>query len=289
MEVANTLCFMPVDGQEFCYYDEGEPTLGTVVLLHGFPDTPRSFAVVAKDLASQGYRVLRPYLPGYAPSRWWGPFDVRTIAQRIAKFVEALDLGPVFLVGHDWGAVLGYSLLSLRPDLFLRGVTISVPHPLFAIDPKQFTLKQARKSAYILFFQLPWIPEALARSSRVKLVSRIWREWSPSYVPSAAEMNEIEQCLAKSGSGPFSYYRGLLSSFRSRPRAFAGIDLPLLYVHGEEDGCLGVEYTRGQEQFFRGPFREQVLSGVGHFVQAEAPHRLAQILGDWFREEGTAP
>jgi pimeloyl-ACP methyl ester carboxylesterase len=285
VEVANTLCFTPVDGQEFYYYDEGEATQGTVVLLHGFPDTPRSFGTVAKELAEQGYRVLRPYLPGYAPSRWQGPFDVRTISQRIAKFLEALDAGPVFFVGHDWGAVLGYSLLSQRPDLFLSGVTISVPHPLFALDPKKATLSQALQSAYILFFQLPWIPEALAQSSRVKLVSKIWREWSPSYRAPREAMEEIEQCLVDSGSAPFSYYRSLVSSLRTRPSVFAAIELPLLYLHGQEDGCLGAEYASGQENFFRGTYREQILSGVGHFVQAEAPLRLAQVLGEWFREE----
>ena len=157
--------------------------------------------------------TARVHLPGYAPSQWRGPFDVASISKRITNFVEAHSTGPVQLVGHDWGAVLVYAASHRRPDLFRSASTLSVPHPRYLIEPSRITLRQLRRSSYMLLFQLPRIPEALARSTRAQLIARLWKRWSPSYIASAEELAVIEECIASSGAAPFAYYRNILSSF----------------------------------------------------------------------------
>jgi pimeloyl-ACP methyl ester carboxylesterase len=272
-----------VDGQELFYFDEGPGSLGTIVLLHGFPDTPLSFAKVALDLARRGYRVLRPYLPGYAPSQWSGPFDVATVSMRIANFVQTLEVGPVEIVGHDWGAILTYAVLHRRPDLFRAAVAISVPHPRFLLHPKQITLGAVRRCAYIGLFQVPRLPEALARSPRTQLARRLWKRWSPSYQASAEEMAAIEECMVNSQEAPFAYYRNLATSLLARPDNFGDIEVPLMYLHGDEDGCIDPRFARGQERYFRSAYEVEVIPGAGHFLQVEEPALLAQRIVSWFQ------
>lgn len=272
-----------VDAADFYYFDEGQPTRGTVLLLHGFPDTPRSFTALADQLVDRGYRVLRPFLPGYAPSRWHGPFDVGSVSARLLHFIEAVNAGPVHLVGHDWGAILSYAMLYRRPECFAVSAAISVPHPLFIAHPKQLRLRQLQRSSYILLFQLRRIPEALVRSSRARLVARLWRQWSPSFVPPADMIEEIERCLQASGSAPFAYYRNLFQSLRAGAGNFGEIGVPLLYVHGVEDGCIGARYATGHERYFTKGYELALLQGVGHFIAAEAPRRLGQVLESWFQ------
>jgi pimeloyl-ACP methyl ester carboxylesterase len=284
MQGADRLRSMSIDGDEQFYFDEGEPTLGTVVLLHGFPDTPRSYGEVASLLVTQGYRVVRPYLPGYAPSQWRGAFDVASLSQCISEFVENLKAGPVLLVGHDWGALLAYATLHRRPDLFRCALTISVPHPRFLVQPKNATLSQIYQSSYILLFQLPLLPEALARFAGAQMIAKLWRQWSPSYRATRQELSVIETCIVASKNAPFGYYRKLLPSLLARPDNYGEIEVPLLYLHGEKDGCIDASYAHGQGEYFRSAFEVEIVREVGHFPQVEQPTLLAQRIASWFQE-----
>jgi pimeloyl-ACP methyl ester carboxylesterase len=281
MQGAGTIQSLAIDGYEFFYFDEGEARAGTILVLHGFPDTPHSFEPLATAFANQGYRVLRPFLPGYSPSRWRGPFDVSNVSSRILKFLESVEAGPVHLLGHDWGALLSYAMLYERPECFVGSATMSVPHPLHLMR-RGPSLEQLLRSAYILFFQLPWLPEAWLDSRRRQLVATLWKRWSPDLRLPAATVADIESCLRDSSSAPFAYYRNLVLRFRQNLACFGEIEVPLFYVHGANDGCIGQAMAEGQEHYFTAGYETRTLSGVGHFLQLEAPAELAQLLGRWF-------
>lgn len=266
-------------GHDFFFLEDGEASRGTILILHGFPDTPHSFAPLADRFAKQGYRVLRPFLPGYSPSQWKGPFDVRSISARILRFLACAETGPVHLVGHDWGAVLSYAMLHQSPESFLRSATMSVPHPMHLLRQTP-SVDQLLKSSYMLFFQLPLLPEAWLYFPWQPLVRTLWKRWSPGLSPSTETIAVINQCLKDSGTAPFSYYRNLVLSLR--PEAFGNVHVPLFYMHGGQDGCTRRELTEGQERYFKAGYREQVFRDAGHFLQLEATEEVSELLGDWF-------
>ena len=105
-----------VGEQTWRYNDSGQGR--AVVLLHGFPDSPHSYAGIARTLNQAGYRTILPYLRGYhrdtlVPRR---PYDALHLAEDVIGLLDGLGLRSAVLVGHDWGATLVYGAAALAPD-----------------------------------------------------------------------------------------------------------------------------------------------------------------------------
>ena len=101
------------NGIDFAYLDNGAGPL--VLLLHGFPDSARSWSYQMPALAAAGYRAVAPYLRGYPPSEVprEGFYDMGTLATDVAELIRGLGAGtPVHLVGQDWGAAITSSVVA---------------------------------------------------------------------------------------------------------------------------------------------------------------------------------
>ncbi|HVV81595.1 MAG TPA: alpha/beta fold hydrolase [Kofleriaceae bacterium] len=262
-----------------------------VIVLHGFPDAPPTFASLLAALARRGHRAVAPWLRGYAPSIVDGPYDVETLADDVAAWADVLSPdAPVRLVGHDWGAIATYAACSRHRARVAAAVTLAVPHPLAFL--RALDAAQVVRSWYMLFFQLPGAPR-LARARDFALVDRLWRRWSPRHRLPPALRAELHACLAASWPAPLLYYRALLRPFgpavarvrRDSPAATPST-VPTLYLHGADDGCIGVDAERDADRYFAGPYRFEVLAGAGHFLAAERPEDVAARADAWFRAHG---
>ena len=109
-------------------YDEWNPDAArSVVLLHGWPDSPRCWAAVAPVLAQQGWRVLVPALRGFAPTRFLRTDTPRTgqlsaLGRDLLEFVDALGLRQPAFVGHDWGARAAANACGLTSRCIRTGI-----------------------------------------------------------------------------------------------------------------------------------------------------------------------
>ena len=266
----------------------GDPRAPIVLVLHGFPDAPPTFGPFLAAVAARGYRAIAPWLRGYAPSVMTGPYDPDTLADDLAAWLAALSPhGPAFVVGHDWGAIATYAACARTPTQIAAAVTLAVPHPLAFLhhaDPAQLA-----RSWYMLFFQLPGAPRA-ARVADFALIDHLWQRWSPAYNLPPELRAAIHDCLAASWPAPTLYYRALIRPF-GRARARLRHDSPLrrpltvptLYLHGADDGCIGVDVGRGAERHFAGPYQHDVLADTGHFLAAERPDDVAARAHAWFQ------
>jgi pimeloyl-ACP methyl ester carboxylesterase len=254
-----------------------------VVCAHGFPDHPRTFRGIGRALAEAGFRVAAPWLRGYFPSPLDGPFDASRIGEDLAEIARALSPSrPAALVGHDWGAVASYEVLARRPDVFHRAVTLAVPHPTAFARNLRANPAQLRQSWYMAFLNLPVVSDRVVAHRDFAFVDRLWRAWSPGYVAESDYVRELKECLARSMPSPILYYRalarGLPASLRRRPPV---IEVPTLYMHGEDDGCIGAELALGQERYFRGPFETSRVAKAGHFLHLEAPREVERDVVAW--------
>lgn len=273
---------------------EGPKDGPLALCLHGFPDHPPSFGPLLTALGDAGYRAVAPWLRGYAPSTLEGPFDMDRLAEDALALARILSPDrPIYLVGHDWGAMIAFTAASRWPSRIAAAVTMAVPHPVAFLGDLVRHPEQLRRSWYMFLFQLPWIAEREVRRDDWALIDRLWRDWSPGYVPDPGAMRALKGCLARSMPAPIAYYRAALrpsvaSIQRLRALASPGrrISVPWLALMGAEDGCISPAIGQGQERFFTGPYRHEVVAGVGHFMQLEAPGEIARRVLEWFERRG---
>jgi pimeloyl-ACP methyl ester carboxylesterase len=261
-----------------------------VLVLHGFPDVPSTSAILIGELAARGFRVVAPWMRGYAPSVVSGPYDVETLAGDVLAIADHVAPGGrhVHLIGHDWGAVVTYTACALAPARFGAAVTMAVPHPLAFLRAAR-TSTQALRSWYMAFFQMPGAAR-LAAARDFALIDRLWRTWSPGYALPRALRDELHACLRASWPAPLLYYRAMFRPFGEamrRLRSDTGIarriTVPLLHLHGADDGCISPRAAEGAERYFAGPYRSDVLEGAGHFLAAECPDVVATHAAAWIR------
>ncbi len=186
------------------------------LLLHGFPDSAHTWRHLGPVLAGEGYRVVAPFTRGYAPSGIPrdGRADVGALVDDAVGIHTALGADDsAVLIGHDWGALTANTLAAHRDSPFRRVVSMAVP-PLTAL-PLGETVRhlpgQARRSWYVGFNQLPFLPER----SLDRLVPKLWRDWSPGYDATRDVALTLESLAdPRSRRTALDYYRQLARPIR---------------------------------------------------------------------------
>ncbi len=199
------------------------------------------------------------------------------------------------LVGHDWGGALAWSTAALRPSLVERLVVLNCPPPAELFRAMLRSPSQLRRSWYIVFFQLPWLPERRLAANDAEVVARALvggshrrSVWPPD------EIAAYRAAFARPGraKAAVDWYR---AAFRSavrprRHRPAPRVDAPTLVLWGVEDRFLGRELVSpaALRRALADDARATVvwIEDAGHFVQNEAPERVNAELLAWL---GPAP
>jgi epoxide hydrolase 4 len=145
-----------------------------IMLLHGFPEFWYGWRKQIPTLAAAGCRVIVPDQRGYNLSdkpKGIKEYRTDTLVEDIVGLIKALDYEKVNLVGHDWGALVAWVLAIKYPERLHRLGIINVPHPAVMKRFLQRDFEQMRRSLYALFFQLPWLPEAMLRTGNWRVAS----------------------------------------------------------------------------------------------------------------------
>jgi pimeloyl-ACP methyl ester carboxylesterase len=269
---------------------DGPDDAPAALLVHGFPDCWRSFRHQVAPLVDAGLRVARPSLRGYAPSSLAHDrrYDAAALADDLVAIADAVSPDrPVRLVGHDWGAIAAYAATARAPHRFSHVVTMAVPH-LRVAGPRFLRPTQLRRSWYMLFFQLRGLAETRAARDDFALIRRLVRDWSPGWSAPDDELRAITDALSPRAhlEAALSYYRALGRGSSSARRAlFSRTRVPALYLHGVDDGCVGVELADGVESAYVAPVTVVRVAGAGHFLHQERPEIVTPIVRDFLLSE----
>ncbi len=246
-----------------------------VVLLHGFPDRATSWRHVEPLLHAAGLRTYALDQRGYSPgARPEGRRHYRT--ELLAGDVEALirTIGrPVHLVGHDWGAIVAWTVAGLHPDLLRTLTAVSVPHPA-AFRRAMTSSPQLVRSWYIGLFQLPRVPELLLGLSGGRFLERAMIATGMS----REDVARVQEEVVADGALPYAlgYYRALPLSDRSVLGRTVRVPTTLVWSTG--DTALDRRGAELSGEHVDAPYELVVLEGVSHWIPTHAPEALAEAV-----------
>jgi pimeloyl-ACP methyl ester carboxylesterase len=251
-----------------------------VIMLHGFPEFWYGWRRQIGSLAAAGYRVLALDQRGYNLSdkpRGRRMYTVDILADDVLGLATALGRETFTVVGHDWGGVLAWHLVSRRPDRIERAVVLNGPRLEVMQAYVSSHLSQARKSWYVGFFQLPWIPEQVLGASNF---APMWRALTETSAPGsflAEDLKHYRDAWAQPSAltAMLNWYRAL--PLQSHPRPPERIDVPVRVIWGDRDVALEPALA---EASMAGCQRAEVfhLADATHWVQHDRPDEVNRLL-----------
>jgi pimeloyl-ACP methyl ester carboxylesterase len=257
-----------------------------VLCLHGFPEGWMSWRELMGLLPEA--RMFAPDLRGYpGSSRPKDGYDVETLTDDIRALIETLDLEKPILVGHDWGGELAWIFAHRYSDLISHLVIVNGTHPkTLTRAVLTFDDYQTLRIPWVPFFQLPWFPEWLIATGLGRKLLR-WSFLVREGTKGAMDRALVDEIVARfqqppDARWPIDYYRQIVRTVvlpRRRRRLDAiyrtAITVPVTMVWGMKDGALPAKIALKSGKDAGCPVEWRPLEGVGHFVDLEAPDRLA--------------
>jgi pimeloyl-ACP methyl ester carboxylesterase len=264
------------DGLEFTARSAGPDGGRPVLLLHGFPQTSRCWTAQLDALTEAGYRSVafdqRGYSPGARPAEV-SAYKPAALVEDVLRVADASGFERFDLVGHDFGGMVAWMVAGHHPERVRTLTVASTPHPAAFKASYQGSSDQNERSGYMRTFR-------------------------------TADRGEVEaQLLADDAAGLRNVYRGLdeeavdeYVAVLSQPGALvAAIDwyrsmsgaasaatptatMPTLYVWSDQDPSLGRDAAEATAALVTGPYRFEVLEGVGHWIPELAADAFSQLL-----------
>jgi pimeloyl-ACP methyl ester carboxylesterase len=267
-----------------------------MLCLHGFPDDARSFLGIIDYFANRGYRVVAPFLRGYAPTEGGdGCFQSALLALDVLALIDALGGNPAFVLGHDWGAHMAYGAALIDPSKIRALIGLAVPFGSFR-EALMVDQAQRKRSWYMFFFRMPFAVQALLNED-CAMIEGLWRDWS-CHLPEAQMRRAIETFQQPGvAQAAIEYYRQMTDATQHRPELEwiqqrllkDRLPVPVLYLHGQEDGCIGVRWSEGMEAFCDAGLERHVIPEAGHFLHLEAPETVQNLVEHFLERQGCIP
>ncbi|XP_015165243.1 bifunctional epoxide hydrolase 2-like [Solanum tuberosum] len=290
-----------------------------VLFIHGFPELWYSWRHQIIFMAKHGYRAVAPDLRGYGdttgvpkddPSKFSSLRVVGDLVELLNTIVPEED--KVFVVGHDWGALIAWNLCLLRPDKVKALVNMSVPFS--PRNPKRKPIESLKAiygdDYYIVRFQEPGVMEAEFAKTGTKKVLENYLTYrnpgplylpkgkpfddSPVILPSWLSQKEVDYFASKyeqtGFTGGFNYYRALdLNWELTAAWSGAKVKVPVKFIVGDLD--LTYNTPGAKDYINKGGMKKDVpllekvviLENVGHFLQQEKPDEINKHIHDFFK------
>jgi pimeloyl-ACP methyl ester carboxylesterase len=252
------------------------PRDGTVVVcLHGFPQDATAYDEVTPLLVEEGFRVLAPDQRGYSPGarpRGRSAYTLSTLVADVLALLDATGAEAAHVVGHDWGGAVAWALAGRHPDRVRSLTALSTPHPA-AMQAAVFRSTQALRSAYMAFFQLPWLPERLALTGNGYLLESSLR--GSGLPPIFARAYAQRMCEPGALSAALAWYRALPTS---RGYGAGYVSVPTAYLWGAQDPFFSPAAASGTRKWVTGPYVERRLADAGHWLPETRAADVAEMV-----------
>lgn len=258
------------------YKVEGDGPL--IVAVHGFPDYHGSWDDLLPFL-TDGYRVAAMDLRGYNLSdqpEETEAYQVKNLCQDVAAVIRAEGQKSAIVMGHDFGAAIGWQLAIHAPGLVERLVILSVPHPSLFRQEIGANPEQAARSQYARDFQQEGSEDRLSVDKIIGIMD----------LDDPAKIARYREAFARSS------FRGMMNFYRmafphdTKPRpadpdALPKVKAPVLIIHGLEDVALVASGHNNSWEYVERDLTLMTVPGAGHWVHHEEPALVGGTIRNW--------
>ena len=237
-----------------------------VILLHGFPETSYMYSNLINLLSNNGYKVIAPDQRGY--SQYARPdskkeYLIDYLVEDIFLIADHFDFKKFHLVGHDWGASVGWVASNNKPERIITWTALSVPHLDAFSDALKSDDDQKNKSRYFKFFKIPFIPEFYFSLNDNKNLKAVWNKSSDEQINEYLKVFSNRDAL----KGALNWYRANIGANNSSIKKLGETNTTTQFIWGNKDMALG---RKGAE------LTKDYMTGEYKFIELDAGHWLIQ-------------
>jgi pimeloyl-ACP methyl ester carboxylesterase len=270
-------------GLPIAVYERNRGAAQTVLLVHGYPDNHSVWDPVAEILAERFHVVtydVRGAGASGVPDGTRG-YRLDRLTDDLRALIDDLGPEPADVVAHDWGGVVAWWGALRFPARFARLAILNAPHPRAMRRLLRHDKEQRRRSRYLFYFQLPYLPERKIRAGDFRGFRAIFKRSSRPGTFTPEELAVYAEAAARPGAltAMLNWYR---SALWCRPGRLESriVQPPVRILWGEDDVAL----CPALAELSAGSCRcaELVrIPGAGHWVQHEAAGRIDDLLLDF--------
>lgn len=241
-----------------------------VVFLHGFPESSIIWTDAMEALAAKGFRCVaydqRGYSVGATPVGAEN-YTYCNLCADVVAIAEAFGTtGKFHLVGHDWGAGIGWATVGFYPDRIISWTAMATPHPTayrWALDNDPIQMEMGK---YVFEFTKPELPEASLAADNFARLRKLYEGFPQEYIDDFLAIFSVPE----SRTGAVNYYRGLFIPITENNPAtpLDKVDIPTLYMWGKKDIALAKAGVIATHQYMMGDYK---------YIQMDATHWMMEF------------
>ncbi|WP_445382995.1 alpha/beta fold hydrolase [Robiginitalea sp. IMCC43444] len=274
-----------IDEFEFDCRVSGKEENELVILLHGFPETSYMWINLMEELSPLGYYCVAPDMRGYSKDacpKGVHNYTVQKLSGDILNIAAAMHADKFHLIGHDWGAGIGWNIVFQNPEKIISWTALSVPHPRGFAKAIKSDKEQRKKSRYIGQFLVPVIPEIMLRKNDFKKFRRLWKHSSKEELNNYLSVFRRKYTL----TAALNYYRANLGK-RNR-QAVGEITRPTLFIWGKKDLAIGKVAAENNHKYMKGDYTFLDLDG-GHWLIQTNYNEVKKAVIEHLKKNKSAP
>ena len=249
---------------------DGEEKDELVIFLHGWPETSYMWKKLMSSISKKGFYCVAPNLRGYSKEacpKEIEQYSLDKLAEDVIGIFKSFDKQNFHLVGHDWGAIIGWKLAHDHKDKILSWTGISVPHPQSFGKAMVMDEEQIKMSQYVKNFQTPNLPEEQIRKDDFKTLRKLWEncpnEQIEDYLKVFSRPNQLTATL--------NYYRSNYKLLKSalQTEILGDINVPTLFIWGNKDIAISSTSINRHHQYMKNEYEFLELNSEHWLIQTK--------------------
>lgn len=218
----------------------GDPKGELIMFLHGFPETSYMWRGLMEHFASLGYYCVAPNMRGCSKGacpKGKEHYSFNYLVDDVLGLFKYFSKSKFHLIGHDWGAAIGWQFAHDHPEFVMSFTALSFPHNQAFKEAIVSNKDQQKRAFYSKLFALPFFPEFAMTAFNYSILKRIWANSAPEELEDYLRVYQNTECL----SSFLNYYRVKNSIYKTNGpwKALGNIHTPTLFVWGNKDSFIG--------------------------------------------------